>query len=56
MKKKNWVLLVVAAVMVFWIGFYTGYLASRDVTVVSFQGMPNDAVIHFEVNKGAGTD
>ena len=50
--KKKWMILI--AVAIFLAGFYAGLLSGRDTTVVRLKGMPDNAVIHFEVDKGAG--
>ena len=36
------------------LGFTLGYYFGRDSTVVTFQGLPDETVIHFEVDKGGG--
>ena len=32
--------------------FLLGYLMGRETTVMSFRGLPDNAVIHFEVEEG----
>ena len=44
---------VVTAVL---ISFLIGLLIGMDTTTVSFKGLPDDAVIHFEVDKGEGAE
>ena len=51
-RKKEWVLPVLAALIIFGLGFYIGFLCGRDTTVLTFSGMPEDAVIHVELDKG----
>jgi hypothetical protein len=38
--------------MFFFSAFFLGYSAGKDTTSFSFEGLPEDAVIHFEVDKG----
>ena len=49
MNKKFYIVLLILIIMS---AFSCGYFLGRDSTVVTFQGMPDDAVIHFEINKG----
>ena len=54
MKKWDWdyILVFVFLMLFFWFSFFLGYSAGKDETSFSFQGLPEDAVIHFEVDKG----
>lgn len=54
MKKWDWdyILVVFFVIMFFFFSFTLGYSAGKDVTTFSFEGLPEDAVIHFEVDKG----
>ena len=54
MKKWDWdyFWVVFFVLMFFFFSFSLGYNAGKDVTSISFDGLPEDAVIHFEVDKG----
>lgn len=54
MKKWDWdyILVFVFVMLFFWFSFFLGYSAGKDETSFCFQGLPEDAVIHFEVDKG----
>ena len=51
-RKREWVLPLLVALIIFGIGFYIGFLSGQDTTVLKFSGMPEDAVIHVELDKG----
>ena len=53
MDKKRILMIILCCLLIFWFGFYTGYLNGREITAVSFQGMPEDAVVHIEIDKDA---
>ena len=48
--KKEGILIIIACLLA---GFLIGLLIGRDSTTLSFRGLPEDTVIHFEINKGA---
>ena len=54
MKKWDWDYFQVLffVLMFFFFSFTLGYSAGKDTTSFSFEGLPEDAVIHFEVDKG----
>ena len=53
MKKWDWdyLLVLFCVLMFFFSAFLLGYSAGKDTTTFSFEGLPEDAVIHFEVDK-----
>jgi hypothetical protein len=52
MKKWDYAILICVFLAVFLWGFLFGYSAGKDVTTFNFEGLPEDTVIHFEVDKG----
>ena len=54
MKKWDWdyFWIVFIVLMFFFFSFSLGYSSGKDTTSFSFEGLPVDAVIHYEVDKG----
>lgn len=52
MKKWDWTLTLFCGLLIFFWAFYIGYCAGKDVTTFTFEGLPEDAVVHMEINKG----
>ena len=50
MRNRNYII-ILAALIVAATAFLLGLLTGRDSTVISFRGLPDNAVIHFEVDK-----
>ena len=48
--KRIWLIAIIAAT--FFISFYFGYSIGKETTTLSFKGLPDDTVIHFEIDKG----
>ena len=48
--KRIWLIAIVVASLLF--GFYFGYSIGKETTTLSFKGLPDDTVIHFEIDKG----
>ena len=55
MRNRTYII-ILAALLITGMAFILGLLAGRDTTVVSFRGLPDDAVIHFEVDKNASQE
>ena len=54
MRNRNYII-ILAALISATTAFLLGLLAGRDTTVISFRGLPDSAVIHFEVDKEGTT-
>lgn len=52
MKKRDYFIIGMCVLIFFLSAFHLGFTAGKDVTTISFTGLPDDAVIHFEVDKG----
>ena len=50
MRDRTYIILLVA-LLITSTAFLLGFLAGRDSTVISFRGLPDNAVIHLEVDK-----
>lgn len=50
---RDKVLVVCILALFFFGGALLGYHIGKDATVVTFRGMPDNAVIHMEIDKGA---
>ncbi len=55
MRNRTYII-ILAALLLTGTAFIFGLLAGRDTTVVSFRGLPDDTVIHFEVEKTANNN
>ena len=54
MRDRTYIILLVA-LLITSTAFLLGFLAGRDSTVISFRGLPDNAVIHFEVGPAKAT-
>ena len=50
MRNRTYII-ILAALIIAATAFLLGLLAGRDTTVISFRGLPDNTVIHFEVDK-----
>ena len=51
MRNRTYII-ILAAIIIGSSAFLLGLLVGRDSTVISFRGLPDSAVIHFEVDHG----
>lgn len=51
---RDKVLVICILALFFFGGLLLGFHLGKDATVVTFRGMPDNAVIHMEIDKGEG--